>query len=173
MLATVVDIRHWLHEDASRPIAQRHQRDRALALVAPTLDPTFDEKPVNENSGHDKARAQTARVMAWWQRLAAEPSPSRSALVARIRLALRGAPVLLGLLGVALGAAAASAGLAYDGSHPVNLIAVLMLLVGLPGFFLLLTLLLLPGRIRGLSWLQQLLASLNVGQWLTRWLSNC
>lgn len=162
MLATVVDIRHWLHEDASRPIAPRHQRDRALALIEPALDP---------QPGSDRPKAQTAQVVAWWQRLAAEPSPSRSALVARIRLALRGAPVLLGLVGVALGAAAASAGLAYDGSHPVNLIAVLMLLVGLPGIFLLLTLLLLPGRMPGLGWLQQLLASLNVGQWLTRWLS--
>lgn len=172
MLATVVDIRYWLHEDASRPIAQRHQRDRALALVEPALDPVaVDGKPHNDKPRIDKPRAQAARVVAWWQRLAAEPSPQRTALVARIRLALRGAPVLLGLLGAALGAGAASAGLAYDGSHPVNLIAVLMLLVGLPGVFLLLTLLLLPGRLPGLGWLQQLLASLNLGQWLTRWLS--
>lgn len=160
MLATVVEIRHWLQEDASLPIAQRHQRDRALALSEPALDPVADKPGV-----------QTARVMTWWQRLAAESSPGRSTLVVRIRLALRGAPVLLGLFGVALGAAAASAGLAYDGSHPVNLIAVLMLLVGLPGIFLLLTLLLLPGRLPGLGWLQQLLANLNLGQWLTRWLS--
>ena len=111
-----------------------------------------------------------SQVLSWWQRLAAQPSPERSALVARIRLALRGAPVMLGLMGLLLGIAAASAALAYDGSHPVNLIAVLMLLVGLPLLFLILSLLLLPGRVPGFGWLQQLLASLNLGQWLTRWL---
>lgn len=134
-------------------MAVRHQRDRALAMEQPMADPT-----------------PAVQVLSWWQRLGAEPSPDRSALVARIRLALRGAPVLLVLLGLVLGIGAASAALAYDGSHPVNLIAVLMLLVGLPGLFLLLSLLLLPGRIPGFGWLQQLLASLNLGQWLTRWL---
>ena len=37
MLATVVDIRHWLHDDAAQPIALRHERDRALALLEPAL----------------------------------------------------------------------------------------------------------------------------------------
>ncbi len=172
MLATVVDIRHWLHEDAAQPIALRHKRDRALALLEPALATIAVGPSASSLEPHRlDSKAQTARVVTWWQRLEAEPTPNRTALVAKIRLALRSAPFLLGLLGLALGAGAASAALAYDGSHPVNLIAVLMLLVGLPGVFLLLTLLLLPGRMPGLGWLQQLLANLNLGQWLTRWLS--
>jgi hypothetical protein len=63
------------------------------------------------------------------------------------------------------GVAVALAAFAYDGSQPVNVVRLLLLLVGVQLVLLTLTLLLLPGRVPGLRHVQDLLTTLNPGAW--------
>jgi hypothetical protein len=63
------------------------------------------------------------------------------------------------------GVAVALAAFAYDGSQPVNIVRLLLLLVGAQLVLLALTLLLLAGRVPSLSHVQDLLTTLNPGGW--------
>lgn len=71
-----------------------------------------------------------------------------------------------------LGAGVAGAAFAYDGRYPVNLFALLGLLVLLPLIMLLFTLLLLPNRVPGLTNFQGSLAAINPGRWLAHGLDR-
>ena len=73
------------------------------------------------------------------------------------------------LFGVGVGSVA----FAYDGSHPVNLLALLGVLVGMPLCLLLLTLVfLLPVRIPGLASVREAVSVLNPGRWAGAWLDR-
>ncbi|MGI9324235.1 MAG: DUF2868 domain-containing protein [Pseudomonadales bacterium] len=119
--------------------------------------------------------ARTEVVQRWWQ-----TAQQRQEFVA-VRADLDGraldrarsaGTIILLLVGCLLGAAVSAAALHYDGSAPVNLVSVFAVLVVIPTLMLLLTLLLLPGRIRGLGWLQDVLASISPGQWFSAWLNR-
>jgi hypothetical protein len=67
------------------------------------------------------------------------------------------------LLGAVLGVSVALAAFQYDGSQPVNVVRLIALLVLIPTLFLVVSLLLVPGRVPVLRSLQDLIAPLNPG----------
>jgi hypothetical protein len=108
-------------------------------------------------------------VLGWWRHI--EPETARhgsgSAIAgARIVAARRLATLGLIVIGLLVGFTAAGVALSYDGRYPVNLFALLGVLVGLPLLMLVFTLLLLPGRLPGLASLQAVAAGMNVGRWV-------
>ncbi|MFK7914500.1 MAG: DUF2868 domain-containing protein [Pseudomonadales bacterium] len=160
MLGYALDIAGALERDRSQSLEQRHRRDREIAKSQDLL-------PV------PASRAGRLRVLeCWWQQVQAEPGfegPAEAAAAQTLDRARRIGGYLLFLVGLLLGAAVSAAALHYDGSAPVNLISVLAVLVVVPGLMLLLTLLLLPGRLHGLGWLQDVLVTFSPGQWLSAW----
>ncbi len=87
----------------------------------------------------------------------------------RLDAALRIAETALAVLGLALGIGVAGAAFAYHGSYPVNLFALLGVLVVLPWLPLLVTaLLLLP--LPGLRRLREAMATFSPGRWLAGFL---
>lgn len=157
MLGLIVDIRRWLQEDRHTPYADRLSRDRAIGRELSSPPPG------------SAAADPVQRIVAWWQRLGPPPSSGLGHRVAAgRRLACAGLLVLGALVGSAVGGIA----FAYDGSHPINLATLLGVLVGLPALMLLLTLVLLPGRIPGLGAVQAVAAGISPGRWVGAWLDR-
>ena len=158
LLAEAVDVRRWLKEDTELPFEQRLHRDRAIG----------------RRLALDEAKAapgkEIARVRAWWQEVRPEAGDGLGdRLVGLVRL---GTAVLF-TAGVLFGVGVGTLAFAFDGSHPVNLLALLGVLVGVPFCLLVLTLvLLLPGRIPGLSSVRESLAVVNPGRWIGAWLDR-
>jgi hypothetical protein len=155
VLAEAVDIRRWLREDRATPDAERLARDRAIGRDLPPRD-------------------DLARIRAWWRRVrqdAAAESAQRS-LGARVEAARMLGSAGLFLVGALLGAGVAAVALAYDGRSPINLFALLGVLVALPLVLLLFTLLLIPGRLPGLRAVQNVAAGFHVGRWFGAWLDR-
>jgi hypothetical protein len=149
MLARAVDIRRWLHDDRHTSYGERLERDRAIGRTLTERDPR-------------------SRLLAWWQQLA----PADDAAGERLEAGRRLASLALAVLGMVLGAAVAGAAFSYDGRYPVNLFTLLGVLVGLPLIMLVLTLLLLPGRLPGLKTLQGVAAGMSPGRWVGVWLDR-
>jgi hypothetical protein len=142
LFADAIDVPPWLEADRVTPYQERARRDRELARRIPQRDPV-------------------RRVRAWWRELGVAPD----GLGARLDR-LRGAvTVAMTLLGAVTGVTVALAAFAYDGSQPVNVVRLLALLVGVQLALLLLTLLLLPGRVPGLRHVQDVLLAINPGAW--------
>jgi len=135
-----IDIPLWLEADRLTPHAERSRRDRDIGLKL-------------------ESRDRLQRVRGWWSALAPD-EPSAGARLERIRGAVVGVMVLLGAV---LGVSVALAAFQYDGSQPVNVVRLIALLVVIPTLFLVVSLLLLPGRVPVLRGLQDLLAPLNPG----------
>lgn len=162
LLADVVDIRRWLEEDGNEPFDARIRRDREIGR---TLD-----------AGND----DLAKVLAWWQIV--HPVDPGHGKVDRRKTAgtgqtivgfVRLATVLLLVGGLLVGLGVGSLAFAYDGSHPVNLLALLGVLVALPvALFFLTLLLLMPGRIPGFDALRDSLSVVNPGRWAGAWLDR-
>ncbi len=151
LLADVVDIRRWLDDDAEQPLERRFERDRAIGATL-------------------SATAPLDRIRAWWSQVN-EPEPASPGM--RIANYRRLARLLLWVLGLLLGLGLGTLAFAYDGNHPVNLLALLGVLVGMPFLLLLLTLiLLLPGRVPGFAALRETLATMNPGRWAGAWLDR-
>jgi hypothetical protein len=136
-----IDVPLWLEADRLTPYAERTRRDRDIARRQPSGD-------------------RLRRVRDWWRAAGAGSSEGAGARLKRLRGLLGFA---MAVLGAAAGAALALAAFAYDGSQPVNVVRLIALLVGLQLLFLLLTLLLIPGRVPGLRSLQDVLAAINPG----------
>jgi len=151
MLVHAVNVRRWLREDRHTPYAERLQRDRGIGREL-------------------AARDDLGRVLGWWQRVHADEQ--NQSLGHRVEAGRRLACVALTVLGVLLGFAVAGVALGYEGRYPVNLFALLGVLVGLPLLMLLITLLLLPGRIPGLAAVQSVAAGMNPGRWVGAWLDR-
>jgi hypothetical protein len=135
-----IDIPLWLEADRTTPHAERSRRDRAIGLKLESRDPL-------------------QRVRGWWRALAPDEQGA-GARLERIRGAVVG--VIL-LLGAVIGTSVALAAFQYDGSQPVNVVRLIALLVVVPTLFLVMSLLLLPGRVPVLRGLQDLIAPLNPG----------
>jgi hypothetical protein len=147
LLGTALDIKRWLHHDRDTPFAERLQRDRAIG-----------ERMT--------ARSPDARVLAWWSALSKDDS---LAIGERVE-ALRGfATVGLFTLGLVMGAGLAGVAFGYRGQYPVNLFALLGVLVGIPLVLLLATLLLLPVRLPRFG---RAMSGLNLGRWVGVWLDR-
>lgn len=151
MLGAAVDIRRWLHADRQTSHLDRLKRDR--------------------NIGHALSVTATAdeRVLAWWEQIAPVETLSAGDRLERTR---RAATAVLTVIGVFLGASLAGVAFGYDGDYPVNLFALLGVLVGVPLVLLLFTLLLLPGRLPGFTAVQDVLAGVSVGRWVGAWLDR-
>lgn len=156
MLAQAVDLRRWLHDDRRTPFARRLERDRAIGRALPEREPL-------------------PRVLGWWQHVRAAQDGEAGnghTLGERVASGRRLAAAVLAVLGIVLGAAVAGMALGYDGRYPVNLFTLLGVLVVLPLVMLVFTLLLIPGRIPGLSALQAVAAGMNLGRWMGAWLDR-
>jgi len=145
LLAAAVDIERWLKADRQTAYDERLRRDRAIGRQLGVTRPG-------------------ARVLAWWDRIVADldEPPRVGARVVSFRRLLTAA--LLGL-GVVLGVGVGAAAFAYDGSAPVNVLALLAVLVVVPGLLLLLTLLALPGWVPGVRALGDTFAAFSLGRW--------
>ena len=135
-----IDIPSWLEADRLTPHALRSRRDREIGLKLQDSD-------------------NLRRVRGWW-RAVAPKEEGAGARLGRIRAAIT---AIMAVLGAALGVSVALAAFQYDGSQPVNVVRLIALLVVVPGLFLIVSLLLLPGRIPVLRGLQDLIAPLNPG----------
>jgi hypothetical protein len=136
-----IDVPTWLETDRLTPYAQRSRRDRDVARRLPAGD-------------------RLQRVRAWWRVLSADSSDGAGTRLERVRGLVT---VVMAAIGAAAGIAVCLAAFRYDGSQPVNVVRLLALLVGLQLFLVLLTLLLMPGRMVGLRRLQDGLAAINPG----------
>lgn len=136
-----VDVPMWLETDGGTPFAERIRRDRDIAH---RLGDTEDA---------------VQRVRGWWQQV--EGTADRpGARLDRIRQLVSAA---MFMAGGATGVGVALAAFRYEGTHPVNVVTLLALLLVLPTALLVMTLLLIPGRLPGLRPFQDLLASVNPG----------
>src|SRR5690606_23940657 len=136
-----VDVPLWLEGDRSTPYAARVQRDRALATELDAADPVD-------------------RVRAWWRALPIDERPDAGR---RLRAARVLATLTMLALGTVGGIGVALAAFRYDGTHPVNVVRLLALLVAPQLVLVALTLLMLPPRVPGLRAVQDALAALNPG----------
>jgi hypothetical protein len=137
-----IDVPAWLEADASRTLATRRHRDRQIGRTL---------------TGRD----DVVRVRSWWQRV---ERPSVADLPGhRLAQARRLVSVALAGVGLASGIGLALAAYRYDGRYPVNVVRVLAILVMPQLALLLLNLILLPGRMPGLRWLQDGLVAINPG----------
>jgi len=152
-----VDIGRWLDADGETPYADRLERDRSIGRELGATD-------------------DLTRVLAWWGRLQAHggrDDHGETSLGRRLAALTRLATWLLAFLGLLLGASLGAVAFAYDGTHPVNLLGLLGVLVGVPFLMLLLTLIfLLPVRIPGLTVLREGIGVINPGRWAGAWLDR-
>jgi hypothetical protein len=135
-----IDIPLWLESDRLTPHAQRSGRDRAVGLTQGSRDPL-------------------QRVRGWWRAV----GPDGEGAGARLDRMRGAVTAVMGLLGAVLGTSVALAALQYDGSQPVNVVRLIALLVVVPTLFLVVSLLLLPGRVALLRGVQDFIAPLNPG----------
>ena len=135
-----IDIPLWLEAERLTPHAERSRRDRDIGLKLTSRD-------------------DLRRVRDWWRAMDLEEQGT-GARLDRIRAAITG---VMAVLGAALGTSVALAAFQYDGSQPVNVVRLIALLVVVPTLFLVVSLLLLPGRVAVLRGLQDLIAPLNPG----------
>ncbi len=157
-LAAAIDIRTWLAADAAanagraNGAARRLERDRLIG------------RSIAAGTTHD-------RILAWWhavdrQSVEADLVGERVAAFVSI-----GAGLLL-LAGIATGLAIAGAAFAYRGDQPVNLFALLGVLVGIPLVMLLFQLVFLKGGAPLPRAISDALAVLSPSRWVGAWLER-
>lgn len=152
LLADTVDIRRWLEADADQAFESRVARDRAIGR-----DLSSDD--------------EVDRVLTWWRRVG--PGADRTSTGNRVAVLARLASVLLLVGGILLGLGLGSVAFAYDGQHPVNVLALLGVLVGVPFVLLLFTLaFLLPGTLPGFRAIRETVSVINPGRWIGAWLDR-
>jgi hypothetical protein len=143
LFESTIDVPAWLEADEPTPYAERVRRDREIARRISRGD-------------------RIARVRLWWKSAARGAREGAGARLQRLRTVVT---TVMGIVGSITGVAVALAAFAYDGSQPVNVVRLLALLVGVQLVLLMLTLLLLPGRVPGLRHIQEVLTALNPGAW--------
>ena len=117
LLAQTIDIHQFLEQDRALGLSERAARDRAIGRELLLQD-------------------DTARVLAWWRTAGSGQLAGVGDRVVAVR---RWIVVALIIAGVFTGGSAAAVALAYDGSYPVNLLAFMGVMVGLPLLLLVLT----------------------------------
>lgn len=154
MLAAAVDIKNWLRKDRQTPYGERLDRDREIGLSLAV------------GTDHE-------RVLAWWSRVSSGAGDSAGDSAGeRLESLQRLASAGLFVLGLVVGVGIGGVALRNDGGYPVNLFALLGVLVGIPLVLLAVTLVLLPGRVPGLSVVRRAAAGINPGRWVGAWLDR-
>ena len=145
LLATAVDMHQWLEADQSS-MQERSQRDRALGRDQSSVD-------------------DVSRLLNWWAQVApaTDQQATRGQRVIKVRRWLSAG---LFAVGVFLGLTLCSLALTYHGDYPVNLLAVLGVLVGIPALMLLLTL--VSGALQGVASniTHEFVNTLNINRWI-------
>jgi hypothetical protein len=143
-----VNVPMWLDADGQTPFAERVRRDRDIAQRVESGD-------------------AVARTRGWWRHVAGDAAGDAGDAAGgagerldRLRQLVSAAMAAIGVLA---GIGVALAAFHYEGTHPVNVVRLMALLVVLPTVLLVLTLLLIPGRVPGLRPLQDLVAAVNPG----------
>jgi len=150
-----VDIRRWLREDRHTPYAERLRRDRDIGL-------SLASAARSAGGGWSSTRL----LLSWWARISADvDADQRSSLGTRVVGLRRLATALLGVVGIAMGSGLAGLAFGYQGDYPVNLVALLGVLVGMPVLMLVVTVILLIGHIPGMSALREVFSAVNPGRW--------
>ena len=131
MLQTVVNLALQIQRDEQRDARALRHRDRHLGKSLSHLS----AKPVRQ-------------LAAWLDQVSVEEDRTQAVYAAR---ALQMVTLVLFLLGGLTGSGAAAAAFYYDGQHPINILPVLAVFVGLP------VVMLLPFSIAVLprSWVRQ------------------
>jgi hypothetical protein len=125
LLSQCLDIHQFLERDENQALSERTARDRGIGREL-------------------KQQDDTARVLAWWRAMQAQglakPAQANASVAARISTVKRWLTGGLVVAGLVVGASACAVALAYDGRNPVNLLAFLGVMDGLPLGLMLMTL---------------------------------
>lgn len=137
LLAESIDIHQFLEQDRASRLSERLARDRSIGREL-------------------RAENDVRRVLAWWRLLQSQSSgiphaPQDATVGARLVLVRRWLTLSLVLVGALMGGSVCGLALGYDGRYPVNLLAFVGVMVGMPLFFLFLTLLAMAWRSLGLT----------------------
>lgn len=145
LLARAIDVHAWLEADRTTAIAERDLRDRSIGR-------------------QQSQRDDVGRVLNWW----AQVGPQTGATSAGQRLAAVRRWLALALfgLGAVTGITLCGIALAYEGNYPVNLLALLGVLIGIPGLLLVLTVIAGLSQGMGLRALGDFLQSFNINRWV-------
>jgi len=136
-LAQSIDIHHFLEQDRALRLSERAARDRAIG---------------KDIARSGSARTDSERVLAWWQAIQSAPhGPVQRAGGERVVTVRRWLNIVLILAGLFIGGSVCSVALAYDGRYPVNLLAFVGVMVGLPMLLLAFTLLAMGLRTSGMG----------------------
>jgi hypothetical protein len=150
LLALLVDVKRALRDDDETPFAQRLDRDREI--------------------GRDlSALSDVDRLAHWWRVVAEQPQPTTGERVARLR---RVVIAVLCLIGAVTGMSVSSVVFGYEGAYPVNLFALLGVVVGIPALLLAFTLVALPGWLPGLAALRDAVSAISPSRWMGAWLDR-
>lgn len=157
-LATAIDIRAWLAADAaagSPAVAheRRLARDRRIG------------KSLTEKRPRD-------RVLAWWSKIERPGSGTDNAPGEKVAAFVSVGGGILLLIGVLAGVAIAGAAFAYRGNHPVNLFALLGILVGIPLIMLVLQLAFLRNGLPMPRSVRDAVSVLSPSRWIGSWLER-
>ena len=164
-MAEAVDVRRWLEADVDTSFAERLARDRQIGRSLQSGD------DVGRYPGSD-----IERLHRWWLQVRSEP-PAEGSVGTRLLRGVGLASALLFSGGLLSGLGIGSLAFAFDGSYPVNLLALLGIIVGIPGLLLLVTLILLlpggvPGGVPGLAAARDAISVINPGRWVAAWLDR-
>lgn len=163
LLATAIDVQRWLREDRETAYAERLRRDRDIGRG-------------QTQAGSIGRWSDLKRIVDWWTKVRSVAAGNSAAAVTdvghRVIGLRRVAQVLLTVLGVVLGAVVGTVAFSYQGDYPVNLIALLGVLVGVPLLLLAGTLLLLPGWLPMGSAVRGALGGVNPARWAAGWLDR-
>lgn len=143
LLAQAADIHQWLERDSDRADLDRLKRDRAIGQHQTDADPL-------------------KKVLLWWQAIERPASADLGQRVMQVRRTLSGLLLAGGLL---IGVGVGSLALTFEGDYPINLLALLGVLVLLPLIFLLLTVMFCLLQAFGFSAMALLPHWMSPGRW--------
>ncbi|MCR9260390.1 MAG: DUF2868 domain-containing protein [Pseudomonadaceae bacterium] len=143
LLAQAADIHQWLERDSDRADLDRLKRDRAIGQHQTDADPL-------------------KKVLLWWQAIERPASADLGRRVLQVRRTLSGLLLAGGLL---IGVGVGSLALTFEGDYPINLLALLGVLVLLPFIFLLLTVMFCLLQAFGLNAMALLPHWMSPGRW--------
>jgi len=143
LLAQAADIHQWLERDSDRADLERLKRDRAIGQHLTAADPL-------------------KKVLMWWQALEHPAIADLGRRVVQVRRTLSGLLLAVGLLA---GVGVSSLALTFEGEYPINLLALLGVLVLLPFILLLLTVMFCLMQAMGLNAISLLPHWMSPGRW--------
>ncbi len=154
LLGTAIDIQNWLVRDQETDYVDRLARDRAIGTRL-------------------RERADAQRVLSWWGLVdLKDDRHGEESVGARVERARSQVSIVLVAFGVLAGWGSASAAFAYDGTAPINRLLILAVLVALPLFLAVVSLLAALARGGGLVGLSDALSLTAIGRWGLHWISR-